>query len=409
VKQLAHLSTVGVALCFALFASVLVAPARAQSTAGSGGGQGNDQVTLQVDQGSVPVRDMLLLSAKVYRTLNPGERMDWNGTWKTADGRTWIPISLSDVPQLGWVTPDNEQLFLVDPNQVTPGITVGAVGETAQPLTLYTSPTLNAQATLNGQIVTLPVKTGFAVTDGPTLAENYSWWQIKTTGGQQGWIPDIPGYLQITKPLTVYGYQVCDGYDLKKWGVTGWDSVVKDFPNLIAKGDKVQCLASVNFTGDGMPVVAVLAQAESQTEPRDTLYLFRQDQGAWFVYYQQSATAFDRTERLGFYDLTSDRLPTIVWATRAEGTGEFLTVRALHYAPAVGAQLTMNIEGLYKGSFQIGTSSIKLTQAILKDGEANCCASGFNRIVYAWQNNQFVKVFDDQPPPPYFLQGAPKP
>src|SRR5262249_41860445 len=150
---LAHFSTVCVALYFALFASVLFTPASAQSTGGSGGGQGNDQLTLQSDQGSIPVRGTPLLSAKGYRTLRPGERMDWNGTWKTADGRTWVPITLADVPQPGWITPDNEQLFLVDPNQVTPGITVGAVGETAQPLALYTSAALNAQATQNGKIV----------------------------------------------------------------------------------------------------------------------------------------------------------------------------------------------------------------------------------------------------------------
>ncbi|MHB8627771.1 MAG: SH3 domain-containing protein [Aggregatilineales bacterium] len=406
-NPLIHFSSIRTTLFTALLASLLVAPGNVQAFQGSAG-QGSDQLTLQVDQGTIPVRDTPLLNGKVYRTLSPGERMEWNGTSKTADGRTWIPITLSGVPQPGWISPDNDTLFQVDPNQVTLGITVGAVGETAQTLTLYTSAALNAQATKNGQIVTLPVKTSFTVTDGPTLAEDYTWWQIKTASGQQGWIPDTPGYLQITKPLIVYGYQVCDGYDLKKWGVTGWDSIVKELPNLIAKGEKVQCLASVNFKGDGTPVVAVLAHAESANDKHDTLYLFTQDQGGWLTWYQQTALPFARTERLGFYDVTGDKLPTLVWAIRADGTGEYLTIKALHYAPAVGAQPIMDISYMYKGNFQIGASSIRLTQAILKDGEGNCCPTGFNRIFYAWQNNQFVKTIDDQPPPPYFLQGPPK-
>jgi hypothetical protein len=361
--------------------------------------------TLQVDTTPIQVFDGPSLKANLLQTIKPDGRVSWDGTAQKAEGRQWLKIQTQTTS--GWTAPDSQVLFDVDPYAVTPGITVGASGETAQPVPAYTDSELLVPAVSVGNGAILPVKTAFTVIGGPITTALFTAWQIKIAPNSTAWIPDIPGYFQITAPLTVYGYQVCDGFDLTTFGVPGWDSVVKQFPALITKKEQVQCLASTNFKHDGAPVVMVLAHAESDTDRHDTLYLFAQTNGVWGTLYKETAEAYARTDRIAMYSISTSKNPIVLWAIRNDGTGQYLRVEALQYT-ANGTKPVLNVPDLYKGNFEIGSDTIKLRQAILKDGEANCCATGFNRQVYQWQTDKFVKVLDDQPPPPYWLQGIPQ-
>ena len=391
----------------ALF-TLMLATGGVQARGETGSGSGIRYTTLQVDQTPIQVFDQPTLKANLLQTINPGGRMSWDGTAQMVEGRQWLKVLTSD-GNTGWTAPDSQVLFNVDPYKVTPGITVGAAGQIAQDVPVYMDSALTTPAVSMGKTATLPAKTLFTVTAGPVNGGLYTGWQIKIANDVTVWIPDIPGDLQITAPLMVYGYQVCDGFDLATFGVTGWDSIVKQFPTLIAKGEKVQCLASTNFKNDKTPVVMVLAHAESDTDRHDTLYLFVQTQGKWTALYKETAEAYARTERIAMYSIATTKNPVVLWAIRNDGTGDFLRVEALQYA-STGVQVVLNVSDLYKGNFEIGSDSIKLLMAILKDGEANCCATGFERQAYQWQTavNKFVKVLDDQPPPPYWLQGIPK-
>ena len=195
-----------------------------------------------------------------------------------------------------------------------------------------------------GKVATLPAKTPFTVTDGPVNNGLYTGWQIKIAANSLIWIADIPGTLKVTAPLKVYDYQVCDGFDLKTFGVTGWDSIVKQFPTLIAGGEKVQCLASTNFKNDNTPVVMVLAHAEGDTDRHDTLYLFAQEQSKWMPLYKETAEAYARTQRIAMYHIASKN-PIVLWAIRNDGTGQYLRVEALQYT-AAGVQAVLNVADL---------------------------------------------------------------
>ena len=395
------------ALTFVLTAVTLgstAAAVPAQAQASGDDRRGVHYMTLQVDQTAVTLYDQASLKAKVLESIPPGGRVSWDGTTQAAEARQWIKVLAAD-GAAGWMTPDSQAVFDTDPTFVTPGITIGAAGEIAQDVPAYTDSALSIPTA--GK--TLAAKTAFTVTDGPISAGTVTAWQVKTAAGDSLWLPDIPGYLQILTPLLVHGYPVCDGFDLKTFGVAGWDSVVPKLATLIAKGEKVSCLASVNFKNDNTPIVLVLAHAETDTNHHDTLYLFDQAQGQWTTLYHETAEDYARTERIGVYHFTTTTAPIVVWAIRTDGTGQFFRVEALQYS-AAGTKAVLNVTDLYKGALEIGSDSIKLLQEILKDNEPNCCASGFNRTAYQWQatTSQFVKVLDDQPPPPYWLQGVPK-
>lgn len=368
-------------------------------------------IVLEVNSGTVQVREAPDPNGKVYRALIAGERVSWNGTAQKVAGRNWIPVTLNgiNVSSTAWITPDSNVLATIDPTQITPGIDLSATVQTARPLILYSAPALNRQAVdSRGQIITLPPNTQFQVQNGPTVAELYTWWNIKTADGLSGWITDIRGALQTITPLKVYGINVCDGFNLRGYGVAGWDSFMQGIGTAIPGGEQIVCLASSNFRSDGTPVVTVLTHTESANNRHDTVRQFVQDANGWTKLFEQPTPAFARTERLSLNDLTGDGKPTLLWLVRNDGTGQYLDVNLYQFNPAAGVQPILQVQGLYKGSVQVGKGTLLLLQPILKENEPNCCPTGFNRIAYQWQNNEFVQVLDDQPISPYLLQGAPK-
>src|SRR5260221_386214 len=82
-------------------------------------------------------------------------------------------------------------------------------------------------------VMQIPVNTSLTVSDGPVIADMYTWWQAKTADGVTGWFADsIFTGLEVTTPLQVYGYNVCDGFNIRTFGVIGWDSIASAIPKL---------------------------------------------------------------------------------------------------------------------------------------------------------------------------------
>jgi hypothetical protein len=344
-------------------------------------------------------------AVKVQRVLGQGERVLWDGTSTQINGRTWIPIYLVDALVLGWATPDNDALYQVDTFRLSPNMEIGASGVLAQPRTVYDSVSLTSQSIgPNGAPLVAPAGASFRVIQGPVYEKLYVWWRVQLAGGQTGWIIDSPVSLQVTQPLTVYGVPVCDNFNISKYGVAGWDSALPVIRSVLKPNETIGCLASSNLRGDGTPVVSVLIRSTDPNQVQESLRVFGQVAGQWAQLFALSATPFARTERLGVYDLTGDGLPVLVWLVRNDGTGQYLSLQAFKYGANGTFNAIFKVSELYKGNVQIGVGNIVLFQPVLRQNEANCCPSGYNRIGYQWANNQFVKVLDDFPPPPYHLQ-----
>jgi len=352
----------------------------------------------------VKLYDRPTLAGIVVQNAPYGARMTWNGATQQADNRNWIQLNYLGVT--GWASPDNNTVYLVDPNRVTPGINPAAVVQPMQrPITLYQSPSLRSPV-----IGQLPVGAQLTVTDGPVIADFYNWWQVKVSGpNTQGWLPDAGGdNLQTVQPLKVYGIDVCDNFKIKIFGATGWDSIIKEMPQLIPSSEKIICLASSNLRGDGTPYVTVLSrkQGNLETERQDFARIFEKRGDFWAKVYEASTNTWQWTVDLGLYDLTGEGKPSLLWTVMNDGTGHILTVRALRYHRVAGIQQILFMEGLDHGAVEIaGTGGIVLTQADYKANEPNCCPSGVERWAFAWQNNEFVQVINDKLPSPGLLQG----
>jgi Bacterial SH3 domain len=346
------------------------------------------------------------LAGTVVQNAAYGARMTWTGATQQADNRNWMQVNYLGVT--GWASPDTNTVYLVDPNQVTPGINPAAVVQPMQrPITLYQSPSVRSPVL--GQ---LPVGAQLTVTDGPVIADFYNWWQVKVSGpNTQGWLPDTGGdNLQTVQPLKVYGIDVCDNFKIKIFGATGWDSIMKVLPDLIPSREKIICLASSNLAGNNTPFVTVLTRIEGQNpnETQDTVRIFMARSPDWLKVFEASSDTYSRTVDLTLFDLTGNHTPAILWTMMADGTGHVLTVRALRYHPVAGLQQIFFADSLYKGGVQVsGTGSLVVTQADYKDNEPNCCQTGIERWAYVWQNNEFVQVVNDRLLNPGALQGFP--
>jgi hypothetical protein len=343
-------------------------------------------------------------NATVVQNAPYGARMTWNGTIQQVNGRNWIQVNYVRV--IGWASPDTGAVYFVDPGQVTPGINPAAVVQPMQrPVTIYTGPSM-----ASGSAGQIPVGAQLTITDGPVIGDFYNWWQVKVNGpNTQGWLPDTGGdNLQTVTPLKVYGVDVCDNFKIKIYGAFGWDSIMKEMPQLIPSNEKIVCLASSNLRGDGTPYVTVLSrkQGSNETETQDFVRIFEKRGEFWGKLYEESGEPWSRTVDLGLYDLTGDGKPSLLWSVMADGTGHILTVRALRYHRIAGIQQILFADGLYKGAVEIaGTGGIVLLQADQQENEPNCCITGLERWAFAWQNNEFVQVINDKLRNPGALQG----
>jgi hypothetical protein len=341
------------------------------------------------------------IGGTVIRTMGYGERFLWNGASQTVNQRTWIPVYLIDTRTPGFASPENGTLYQVDTFRTTPGMNLAAGGTLAAQRILY-----SGAAVTSAQLGTLPVRTTFTVMDGPQFNQLYVWWQIKTSTGLTGWVIDTPATLEVTNPLKVYGLPVCDDFNIRAYGVAGWDS----FTEVLQRGGRAAevdiCLASANLKGDGTPIVTLLTRVNPSTfDESQVVRSYELVNGAWSKIFEVRTQPGERTERLGVYDLIGSGTPGLLWLTRNDGTGNVLNVRGYQYNP-VSKQLQQifKVEDIYKGNVQVGVGNMLILQPVLKADEANCCPSGYRRTGFQWNGSGFAQVIDDQPLPPYLLQ-----
>ncbi len=350
-------------------------------------------------------------SAPVVQTLTTGQRMTWTGDVQKAEGRNWLPVDFGERFS-GWVSPDNEALLSVDPYLTTTGMDLGSIFK-AGPHGLALHATYLVKSQITGQAA---AGTQFKVVDGPVTPDGtYSWWQVTPVGGSgSAWIADdgYTGGFEVVQPLQVYDHDVCSGFYLRMYGVVGWDSLMQALPTFIPAKEKIVCLASTNFKGDGSPVVVVLSRVEgSAADPQrqDTLRLFAQQSGGWNKIYEQTSDPFAITARLWLHDFAADGKikPQILWTVMADGTGHVLTVRVLNYDTVAGVQPVLSVSDLYQGSTELALHSIALTMPDYKSDEPNCCHAEIIRTTYNWQNGHFEKGADTKITNPYYVQGFP--
>jgi hypothetical protein len=235
------------------------------------------------------------------------------------------------------------------------------------------------------------------------MADLYAWWQVQV-GTKQGWIADTTGGLEVIAPLTVYGYTVCDRFDIARFGVLGWDPIVGTLKTVIPADEKVTCLASTNLRGDNTPIVVVLASGtNAQGAAHDTLRIFEPRSGGWFMIYQEQSADYLRIDRVGLYDFAGTGKPMLLFGERHDGTGGIWDVRVLNYTDK-GLTEALKVEGVYKGWMQVNGTTLVLTQADYLPDEPNCCPSGTARLVYTWQADKLVLAKSDVLPSPYAIQ-----
>jgi hypothetical protein len=367
-------------------------------------------IVLEVDTATIDVYGSASMGGGALYPIVRGNRILWNGkAVRGADGRNWLQVYLVDRRESGWISPDNATLYQTDTFRVTPGMEVGATAQLAQPAELYGTARLRRTGSADaGHVIgSLPAGSSVTVTDGPVFNQLQTFWKVKNSTGLEGWIIDAPASLTVTAPLTVYGVQVCDHFNIRRFGVAGWDSFMQVIRNFVPANETITCLASSNLRGNGSPVVTVLtSKTTAEVLTQDTIRVFALNGGQWAKVLEIPGQVGDRTERLGAYDVTGDGIPRLVWLTRTDGTGGILNINIYGFTSGAG-QLIFNLSGLYKGNLQLGVGNIVFFQPILGANEPNCCPTGYNRIAYQWQNGQFVKTLDDQPLSPYAVQGAP--
>jgi len=365
---------------------------------------GNDLIVEVIGANPVKLYNNTALNAQVVQTIPRGRRVLWNGTTKNADKRNWMSVSFDGVA--GWISPDNESVLVIDASWISPQMERSAVFQSEKPLALRAQPNFPSNVVLQ-----VPAKTQLRVIDGPFLDGVYTWWQAQTLSGspQQGWFPETLDVMQVTKPLSVYNYRVCDSFNLKQYGVAGWDSIVQALPTLIPAKEPIVCLASTNLKGDKTPVVVILSTTNLQSplEAQETLRVFEQRNGVWTTIYQQATEVGSTTGRLQLIDVTNDGKPALFWASVTAGTGGFVNIKVLRYDVTAGIQPILTSEGLYKGGWSTAPGRITLTQSVYADDEPNCCHGKRTRFSYIWQNNALVKIGEDVLPEPYWLQGLP--
>ncbi len=359
------------------------------------------EMVLQVYNGApIALYERPSLGSPILRTIGVGNRFLWRADRTFAEGRQWLFIQIGGTS--GWISPDDNVIDFADPTQITPNMDRSATAViTANPMSLYAAPGRG-----NTILATLPIGTQVRVLDAPIITDLYTWWKVRVLGsGAEGWLVDTVREMQVTAPLRVYGYQVCDNFDLKTFGMTGWDSIVSSLPRLLDPGEQVVCLASTKLDGGTSPIVVVLARLEG-VQPRDSLRTFALRGGSWTPIFTQYTDFFARTDRLSLHDLTGDPYPSLLWSVRLEGTGSIMDTHILRFNPATGLVQPVFNNTFYKGFMQINGRLLTFFQAHYLPEEPNCCPSGVERFAYQWNGSTFALILNEVLPLPYAIQSS---
>lgn len=357
------------------------------------------EMILQAYNGDVALYERASFSSPVLAVIKAGDRFIWRADRMDAEGRQWFFVQFDRF--FGWISPDDGVIDFADPTKITPLMDRSVTFTiTANQRTLH-----SAAGRFNPVVAVLPVGTTLTVLDAPVVVDLYTWWKVRVQpSGLQGWIADtVPNFL-VTESLRVYGYQVCDNFDLKTFGMTGWDSIVRVLPRLLDPNEQVICLASTKMDGGVSPIVVVLARSEARAQ--DSLRTFALRSGTWTPIFASYAPPFARTERLSLHNLTDDPYPTLLWNVRLDGTGSVLQNNLLRFNPATGLVESQSMGEFYKGFMQINGQQLTLFQANYLDGEPNCCPSGVERYVFAWNGTTFAPVLYEVLPIPYLIQSS---
>ncbi|RMF51937.1 MAG: SH3 domain-containing protein [Chloroflexota bacterium] len=361
--------------------------------------QAGIEMVLQAYNGDVALYERASSSSAILAVIRKGDRFIWRADRIDAEGRQWFFVQFDKF--FGWISPDDGVIDFADPSAISPLMDRSAVAIIEDsPRNLYAAP-----GRFNPVIASLPVGTAIKVTDAPVTIDLYTWWKVRVnSSGMEGWIADSVPIFRVTEPLRVYGYQVCDNFNLAVFGMTGWDSIVSVLPSLLDVGETVVCLASTKMDGGLSPIVVVLARNEARAQ--DSLRAFALRSGRWTPIFARYADAFARTDRLSLHNLSDDAFPTLIWNVRLDGTGSVLQNNLLRFNPATGLVESQSMGEFYKGFMQLNGRQMTFFQANYLPDEPNCCPSGVERYVFEWNGVTFAPVLYDVLPIPYAIQTA---
>lgn len=363
--------------------------------------QAGVEMVLQVyNGGPIAMYERPSLSSRVLYAIGNNDRFIWRADRIEAEGRQWFYVQLDRL--FGWISPDDGVIDFADPTAITPLMDRSAVARVvANPINLHSAP-----QRFSSVIATLPIGTQVRVLDAPVVSDLFTWWKVRVLpSGVTGWLADTVRELQVIEPLRVYGYQVCDNFNLKEFGMVGWDSIVSVLPRLLDPGEQVQCLASTKLDSGVSPIVVVLARREGDM-PRDSLRTFALRGGVWTPIFTQYTEPFARTARLSLHNLTNDPFPTLIWNVRLDGTGSVLQNNILRFNPATGLVEAQTLGSFYKGFMQIHARQLTFFQANYLPDEPNCCPSGVDRYVFEWFDGRFAPIISDVLPLPFAIQSS---
>lgn len=357
-------------------------------------------VVVQVQNGqSVMIYAQPSLTAPQVGVLASNTRFLWRGALQQSEGRNWMPI-ITSAGVSGWISPNNEVISTAYFGRVSPGMQLSAAARVPQPISLYPNPGFSSVP-----LTTLPSNSPFTVTEGPAEADYYRWWKVRA-GNFEGWLSDAGYGIQVDRTLSVYNHPVCDGVDITRYGVPGWDSSLSTLEAAVRAPEQIVCLASTNLRGDKKtPIVVVLSRIEitNNTQPVDTLRVFEPREGSWVLIMQQQSEPFARTLDVSVFDFEGTGKPFLIWNVVRDGTGSVLLPNIYQYLEG-GALISVFSGEAYKGGMQWYLGGLTLVEPDYLPDEPNCCASGIHRTGFIWANGAFTKVFDEVSAAPYALQ-----
>lgn len=179
--------------------------------------QAGVEMVLQAYNGDVALYERASSSSAILAVIRKGDRFIWRADRIDAEGRQWFFVQFDKF--FGWISPDDGVIDFADPSAISPLMDRSAVAIIEDsPRSLYAAP-----GRFNSVIASLPVGTAIKVIDAPVTIDLYTWWKVRVnSSGIEGWIADSVPIFRVTEPLRVYGYQVCDNFNLAVFGMTGW-------------------------------------------------------------------------------------------------------------------------------------------------------------------------------------------
>lgn len=361
--------------------------------------QAGIEMVLQAYNGGAVLHREPSLSSPGVAVIKSGDRFIWRADRLDAEGRQWFFVQFDGL--FGWISPDDGVIDFADPTAITPLMDRSATFTIAvSERTLHSAPSRSSAA-----VAVLPIGSVLRVIGAPVVTDLYTWWKVRdSASGVEGWIADTVPNFQVIEPLRVYGYQVCDNFDLAQFGLPGWDSIVSVLPSLLDAGEQVVCLASTKMDGGVSPIVVVLGRSEARNV--ESLRTFARRGGTWVPIFARYTEPFARTNRLSLHDLTGDPYPTLLWNVRLDGTGSVLQSSVMRFNPATGLVELQNLGEYYKGFMQINGRQLTFFQANYLPDEPNCCPSGVERYVFEWDGTTFMQIYSDVLPLPYRIQSS---